>query len=409
MRPATIHQPRGRPVVALGAILGVWVAFRLVFWESPLAPAFVRAESAAAQAFETLVSPQQLRAPKATPEQAAPRGRQGKEPARQDWYRPPPAALKAPVMQPIGAIDSAMEGAPAARGTLPAAPSAQSTTGPLTARQIVGHNLLLAAGLSALPMSPLLTPYVAGRGPRAAAVPAAPDPVFAPATAQRFIEEGAAPRWSMSGWAFLRDGAPAGRQAATTPGYGRSQVGAVLAYALAPASAHRPQAYTRATAATEGPREADLAAGLSARPVPGVPVRVAAEARLSLRSGQTELRPAVYAVSELPPQLLPAGMVGEAYAQAGWVGGDFATGFVDGQARITRPVLREESFTLSAGAGTWAGAQRGTSRLDVGPTVSVSFPVSEDVYGRVSADYRLRVAGNAAPASGPALTLSAGF
>ncbi|WP_137681039.1 hypothetical protein [Aurantiacibacter suaedae] len=228
------------------------------------------------------------------------------------------------------------------------------------------------------------------------------DPVFAPAT-------GAPSRWLGNSWFFWRDNSPRERQAATTPNYGRSQAGAVLAYRLAPESRFRPQVYTRATAALEGPREGDLAVGLSARPVPDVPVRLAAEGRLSLRDGTSELRPAAYAVTELPPFALPAQLVGEVYAQAGWVGGDFATGFVDAQMRVTRPLAQSRNFALSAGGGAWAGAQKGTRRLDVGPSVSASFRLSDDVYGRLSADYRVRVAGNAAPASGPALTLSAGF
>ena len=48
------------------------------------------------------------------------------------------------------------------------------------------------------------------------------------------------------------------------------------------------------------------------------------------------------------------------------------------------------------------------ARLDVGPSAMVSFRLGE-AQSRVAVDYRLRVAGDAAPASGPALTFSAGF
>ena len=58
--------------------------------------------------------------------------------------------------------------------------------------------------------------------------------------------------------------------------------------------------------------------------------------------------------------------------------------------------------------GAWGGAQDGASRLDIGPSAAVSFRLGEG-RGRVAADYRIRVAGEAEPASGPALTLSAGF
>lgn len=63
---------------------------------------------------------------------------------------------------------------------------------------------------------------------------------------------------------------------------------------------------------------------------------------------------------------------------------------------------------VTAGAGVWGGAQEGSSRLDVGPSAAVSFRLGQ-ARARLAADYRFRVAGEAAPASGPALTLSAGF
>lgn len=75
--------------------------------------------------------------------------------------------------------------------------------------------------------------------------------------------------------------------------------------------------------------------------------------------------------------------------------------FVDGALAITRPVYR----TLPAGFGVWDGAQPGLYRLDVGPRVSMQ--VRKNV--RVHFDYRQRLAGNALPGSGPAITLAADF
>lgn len=182
----------------------------------------------------------------------------------------------------------------------------------------------------------------------------------------------------------------------------------MLRYSLAPNSGHRPQAYLRASSALSGPRERELAAGLSARPMAGVPLRFAAEARVSETGSGTELRPAAYAVSELPPATLPFNAQGELYLQGGYVGGRFATAFVDGQARVERPIAETDDWGLRVGAGAWGGAQEGASRLDVGPTATVSFRLGE-VRGRMAADYRFRVAGEAEPASGPAFTVSAGF
>ena len=192
------------------------------------------------------------------------------------------------------------------------------------------------------------------------------------------------------------------------PSYGRSQAGAVLRYALAEASGHLPQLYLRATSALEGARERDIAFGASAHPLPAFPLRFAAETRLSETASGTEWRAAGYAVTELPPLALPGRLTGEAYAQAGYVTGNAATPFVDGQARITRPVLRRDDFRLEAGAGAWGGAQDDAQRLDIGPSAALTFRLGE-TQGRLSADYRFRVAGDAEPESGPTITLSAGF
>lgn len=214
-------------------------------------------------------------------------------------------------------------------------------------------------------------------------------------------------RWSADGWVLLR------RDTTTPflsgrPTYGRSQAGAVLRYSLAPASPLRPQGYLRASAALAGVSEKEIAGGISGRLLSGLPLRFAAELRLGDTDRGTKLRPAAFAVTELPPVTLPLGGVAEAYLQGGYVGGEFATAFVDGQGRIERPMRRRGSVELSVGGGAWGGAQKDSARLDVGPTAAVTFPLGPG-RGRLAADYRYRLVGDAEPSSGPALTLSAGF
>ena len=139
-----------------------------------------------------------------------------------------------------------------------------------------------------------------------------------------------------------------------------------------------------------------------------MPIRLAGEVRLREARDGGELRAAAYAVSEFPPLALPVGTTGEVYVQAGYVSGSNATGFVDGQARITRDMAVGNAVRLSAGGGAWGGAQTGSGRLDIGPSASVSVSAG-GLNARMSADYRFRVAGAAQPASGPTLTISAGF
>jgi hypothetical protein len=152
-----------------------------------------------------------------------------------------------------------------------------------------------------------------------------------------------------------------------------------------------------------------------ARSSPGIP-RWSGDAWLFLRKDSaaplvagSEVRPAAFAVTELPPARLPLGFRAELYAQAGYVGGRFATAFADGQVRVDRQVVPiGENAELRVGGAVSGGAQKHAERLDVGPSAAVSFRLGE-ANSRLALDYRFRVAGDAEPRSGPALTFSAGF
>ena len=192
------------------------------------------------------------------------------------------------------------------------------------------------------------------------------------------------------------------------PSYGRSQAGIVSRFDLARQSRFRPQLQGRFTAALAGEREREAALGASARLARSVPVRIVTEARLTETDRGEELRGAAFAVSELPLIDLPGGLVGEAYAQAGYVSGHYSTAFIDGQVRAMREFFRKGPARLAVGGGAWGGAQSDANRLDVGPSAALSVRVG-DINARVMADYRVRVAGGAEPSSGPAVTVAAGF
>jgi hypothetical protein len=233
-----------------------------------------------------------------------------------------------------------------------------------------------------------------------AAAPFPPESPSAPAIAP-------STRWSGDFWLLLREDTTT----AVTSGrgsYGQSQVGAVLRYNLLPSSEYRPAAYLRASRALAGAEESEVVLGLAARPVPSFPITMAAELRTTLVSGQVDLRPAAFAYTELAPCDLPLGFTGEAYLQAGYVGGEFETAFADGQLRAEREIVEFGAASLSAGGGTWGGAQRGAERLDLGPGMTLKVNAGTAA-ARVSLDWRFRVAGDAEPSSGPTLTISAGF
>lgn len=378
----------------LALVLGGWSLLRATTWEG---------------------APQQ--------EQAAPPVAQGvTQPVAAPAALPPAEMLQRHPGDPLAAPPSSLESLRAApRGPVllpapvaPAGAGAPPAEQPLSQRMAVGQAMLMAAGFGAMQLPPELAAYFTARSP--GAPPRDPQPAQSAALAgPRPARIAAAPaeqprrasRWSADAWLLWRDDATTPINSGR-PTYGRSQAGAVARYRLAPTSGHAPQAYLRLASALQGTREREAALGLSARPLAQVPVRVAAELRASERPGGTELRPAAYAVTELAPQALPLGASAEAYAQAGYVGGRARTAFVDGQVRVDRSVVRSEDFDLRAGGGAWGGAQRGSARLDIGPSASVTFDLGE-TRGRLAADYRFRVAGDARPTSGPALTLSAGF
>ncbi len=193
-----------------------------------------------------------------------------------------------------------------------------------------------------------------------------------------------------------------GSQLATAGTVAGSQVGARFAYRLND-DPSRPLSITARLYSPAEARGTEGAVGLEWRPSRAVPLNFVAERREAIgKSGRSAFSLMAYGgVSErkvVGPLLL------DAYAQAGVVGIKSRDVFVDGSAVLGVPITGR----IRLGAGFWGAAQPGLSRLDAGPQLSVAFPVQGHTM-RVSGDWRFRVAGESAPGSGPALTLSTAF
>lgn len=203
-------------------------------------------------------------------------------------------------------------------------------------------------------------------------------------------------RLTASAWGILREGTAAG-----PPGgqLGGSQAGVRIAYGLG--ATQRAALTARLSAPLQG-RGAEAAFGIELRPPGSLPLRLIAERRVAIDGGRDGT--AVYVVGGTAPVPIAAGFRLEAYAQAGAVVRGRTLGFADGAARLTRALSR----TVDLGAGVWGGIQPGVSRVDVGPTVGVALPVAGRAV-RVSLDWRQRVAGQARPGSGPALSIGSDF
>ncbi|HET6524602.1 hypothetical protein [Sphingopyxis sp.] len=211
--------------------------------------------------------------------------------------------------------------------------------------------------------------------------------------------------WSLGSWVYLRQGS--GDAPETIGGAGQlggSQAGLRLAYGFGDTG--RVRAYGRATIALQRPRQRELAFGLAFAPMAQLPVDLAIEQRVAAGpEGRTAL--AVMASGGVSDVALPAGFRLDAYAQAGIVGARRRDGFADGAVVVDRRLgARETSLRLGALA---AGAvQPGAARVDVGPRLTLRLPeVGEG--SRIALDWRQRVAGDARPESGLALTLAADF
>lgn len=212
--------------------------------------------------------------------------------------------------------------------------------------------------------------------------------------------------WSLASWVYLREGsstAPEGIAAASQ--LGGSQAGLRLGYGFGEAG--RVRAYGRATMAIRRPEQREVAFGLAFAPLARLPVDVAIEQRVAAGTeGRTALTAMISGgVSEV---VLPGGFRLDAYGQAGIVGRRRRDGFADGAVVVDRRLGADESASLRLGALAAGAVQPGAARVDVGPRLTLRLPhVGEG--SRIALDWRQRVAGDARPESGLALTLAADF
>jgi hypothetical protein len=207
-------------------------------------------------------------------------------------------------------------------------------------------------------------------------------------------------RLQLTAWALLRSqsAAIAGSQSLASGGsLGASQAGARLTYNFT-----RQVAATLRSSSDVGRRGGELAAGVRIQPIAGIPVWIDAERRQRIgRYGGGRSAFALFFEGGVYGRPMPLRFLLDAYLQGGVVGIHQRDRFIDGGLTLTRPVYKQ----FSAGLGLWGGAQRGVARLDAGPRVTMR--VRDNL--RVHLDWRQRLAGNAQPGSGPAITLAGDF
>lgn len=211
--------------------------------------------------------------------------------------------------------------------------------------------------------------------------------------------------WSGDAYTLFRDASLA-QSAAASPVLGGGQSGGSIAWAIDPL-ASRPLAIIGRIYAAHDERTridgdtAQAAIGLRWQPIASV--SVAAERLIAVgkfTSSDWNLRVAAGGERRLGRIVL------DGYGEAGVRGNGSV--YAGGQARAAVPLGTAARMAISAGPGAWGSIQSAAttvSRVDLGVGVTGRLPAGI----AINADWRWRVAGNAAPVSGPAVTVSAAF
>jgi hypothetical protein len=161
----------------------------------------------------------------------------------------------------------------------------------------------------------------------------------------------------------------------------------------------------RASVAHGSLRERELAAGVRWRPVARIPVQIIAERRF--REDRPDAFAALVAGGRSGVKL-PLGFRLDSYGQAGFVSGQGGGPFADVAAHAHRQIAQSQRASFAVGAGVWGGGQDNVMRMDVGPNIRANVTAGGALF-QLDASWRVRVAGNARPGNGPAMTLSTSF
>lgn len=214
-------------------------------------------------------------------------------------------------------------------------------------------------------------------------------------------------RWSGSVWMLWRDNTHSGASGATGQ-LGGAQAGLRVARVIGRLDGQGVPvaAYVRLSGALHDPVMPEAALGIAISPLSGaMPLSIGLERRIALGKDARNAFALVLA-GGLNPTRLAGPLTAEGYAQAGVVGFSRADPFIDGRFALTAPLDRNGRIRL--GAAISGGAQPGLSRLDLGPAIEARLPLGR-VHPRLVLEWRHRVAGNARPDSGLAVTLASDF
>ena len=311
-----------------------------------------------------------------------------------------PAPAAEPPRTPARTAKAAIGVRPAATAnpdrTIPAYASAASPLPSPSARRVFAFSVDTVAPLVDVVKPPPVAAASRQRSPRSV-----PPPFVLPSLPS--VAATVPSRWAASIYGIVRGGA---RTPLLGGQLGGSQAGARVTYLLDPG--HRIAAAARVASAI-GTRGQELGIGLDWQPL-RLPLHVIAEQRIGIRGYRGG--PSLSVVGGIGPVAVAPRVRIEGYAQAGGIARGGIEGFADGSVRAAYRLASADGSRrdarLDLGLGAWGGAQRGATRLDIGPSLGLVAPVAGTAV-RLTLDWRQRVAGDAAPGSGPALTIGGNF
>lgn len=348
-------------------------------------------------------------------------------PAAADDVRPRSPQVATAAALPVGAAE--IQAAPRPRPAPAAIPAAAPRITPAALAALPHRSREAASDAPSSPPAPPSTPTPDGGAAAEAAYAAvragdrrAADAAFTRAlaltpddpraTAWRADRAWLHRRWSGMAYALVgRGGGAIGLGA--RPQLGGSQLGGRLGYRLDPLSSSPIDVTARLNAPLDDGRSlrrgAQAAVGVEWRPNARVPGGIAVERYIAV-GRQARDAFAIRASGGVHERAFGP-VLFSAYVEAGMVGLASRDLFVDGSGRASLPLPPPPlslPITIQPAIGMWGGAQPGVRRLDVGPSVTAQLRLDNIVIA-ADLDWRQRVAGNARPASGPALTVRTGF
>ena len=241
------------------------------------------------------------------------------------------------------------------------------------------------------------------------------DPTAPQATAWAADVKRLSRRWTLAAYTLAREGG-SGDPVAASPVLGGGQSGAAFAFTLDPLAKRPISAVARVAAAT-GPSgvvdrdTAEAALGIRLQPLPKIPLAIDVERRFALGElGRNAWSARISGGTSGSAKVLNRTVKLETYGEAGIINFKLPDLYAGMQARAATPLFSTGRVSVDAGAGAWAATQDSynvtATRFDIGPSTRIAikpWPFSAQI------DYRFRMAGNALPASGPALTVSGEF